>query len=175
MKKRLREGGEGLNPCFSGICAASGGKITKSSLKFGGLNPCFSGICAARGKNFSRYYCGVKVLILVLVEYAPREKKSLPLTLQLCGLNPCFSGICAASKNRGWPVRDPSQGLNPCFSGICAASSLPIYAKYRSRKQVLILVLVEYAPRVRDPSQECGAGLCLNPCFSGICAARLRR
>ncbi len=43
------------------------------------------------------------------------------------------------------------------------------------RKKVLILVLVEYAPRViyRDTAR----GICysLNPCFSGICAARRMR
>ncbi len=62
-----------------------------------GLNPCFSGICAARhsGCMQSKLY---RVLILVLVEYAPRVLRMKRLTdLRKC-LNPCFSGICAARK-----------------------------------------------------------------------------
>ncbi len=60
------------------------------------------------------------VLILVLVEYAPRVNKARRDTgVQVC-LNPCFSGICAASVSRQGKAR-PAESLNPCFSGICAA------------------------------------------------------
>ncbi len=59
-----------LNPCFSGICAASDYLINDEN-NSAGLNPCFSGICAARGLNGEKL-TPVYVLILVLVEYAPR-------------------------------------------------------------------------------------------------------
>ena len=38
-------------------------------------------------------------------------------------------------------------GLNPCFSGICAASFI-LFGFVQKSYCVLILVLVEYAPRV---------------------------
>ena len=37
-----------LNPCFSGICAASKVKHFALTCSNQSLNPCFSGICAAR-------------------------------------------------------------------------------------------------------------------------------
>ena len=86
------------------------------------------------------------VLILVLVEYALRDKK---VNLHLdCfrSLNPCFSGICAARCTTITYMKQVTC-LNPCFSGICAASLV-------SRKQLNELIS-------------------LNPCFSGICAASL--
>ncbi len=41
------------------------------------LNPCFSGICAASKRNYFRSSWEITVLILVLVEYAPRVKEGL--------------------------------------------------------------------------------------------------
>ncbi len=60
-----------LNPCFSGICAASSA-LKRVSQRPVGLNPCFSGICAASGHSFVTKPVEIRVLILVLVEYAPR-------------------------------------------------------------------------------------------------------
>ncbi len=37
----------GLNPCFSGICAARKSNILEELVQIRSLNPCFSGICAA--------------------------------------------------------------------------------------------------------------------------------
>ena len=49
----------------------------------------------------------VRVLILVLMEYALRESITLPAGLSgVMGLNPCFNGICSQSakqrEERGW-------------------------------------------------------------------------
>ncbi len=85
------------------------------------LNPCFSGICAARRFNLNITIRVVTVLILVLVEYALREKfvtaknKSyenvLILVLVEYALRGRFESTSGSKHNR----------LNPCFSGICAA------------------------------------------------------
>ena len=57
-------------------------------------------------------------------------------------LNPCFSGICSLS--HGTSVEYVLEyGLNPCFSGICSLSGTA--TENRSGRDVLILVLVEYA------------------------------
>ena len=66
----LKETGDGLNPCFSGICSQS------PRFKF-------------RKCNLSR------VLILVLVEYVLRVMKKSELLVAKASLNPCFSGICS--------------------------------------------------------------------------------
>ncbi len=61
------------------------------------------------------------VLILVLMEYALRDKEEICNNkIKMC-LNPCFNGICSASANK-CAFNFTGVSLNPCFNGICSAS-----------------------------------------------------
>ncbi len=68
-------------------------------------------------------------------------------------LNPCFSGICAARVYRFFGSKQLFKCLNPCFSGICAASSIRLILRLK-KNIVLILVLVEYAPRENNREKQ---------------------
>ena len=71
-----------LNPCFTGICSASQYESLPGDVKYR-LNPCFTGICSA-SKFADRLYQGeLRVLILVLLEYALREIKKQVDELQV--------------------------------------------------------------------------------------------
>ena len=61
--------------------------------------------------------------------------------------------------------------LNPCFNGICSMSDSR-FGGFVTNKEVLILVLMEYAQW--DMRNTIFAALCfgLNPCFNGICSMR---
>ena len=86
-----------LNPCFSGICAAS-----KYPLKFWGRRAQVLILVlveyALRGEKLTAIIEDLKrVLILVLVEYALRDLvRRRNMFGRRKSLNPCFSGICAA-------------------------------------------------------------------------------
>ena len=59
----------GLNPCFNGICSLRRRKVALKD-KTECLNPCFTGICSLRLELCKGKKLRVKVLILVLMEYA---------------------------------------------------------------------------------------------------------
>ena len=57
-------------------------------------------------------------------------------------LNPCFNGICSLSSFNKQLKEHFYGSLNPCFNGIC---SLSLQRTKERKKNVLILVLMEYA------------------------------
>ncbi len=114
----------GLNPCSNGICS--------SSQRWGQvppvpdcLNPCSNGICSSRRTEVCRLRTRLRVLILVLMEYALREVQSDAYSQVSNRLNPCSNGICSSRANEQTGAMEQT---------------------------VLILVLMEYALRARASS-----------------------
>ena len=64
--------------------------------------------------------------------------------------------------------------LNPCSNGRCSASVLYV-AQLMGGRQVLILVLMEDALRVRHSLYSIPPNWSLNPCSNGRCSAREER
>ena len=62
-----------LNPCFNGICSQSLVAELLLLVLTSCLNPCFNGICSQRSSQWVTAHI-VCVLILVLMEYALRER-----------------------------------------------------------------------------------------------------
>ena len=107
------------------------------------------------------------------------------------GLNPCSNGICAKTLII-MILLVVKPGLNPCSNGICAKTErvqrernlflvlILVLMEYAPRHKptnvvvtligVLILVLMEYAPRQNFKSILGYFYFCLNPCSNGICA-----
>ena len=138
-------------------------------------------------------FCGLSVLILVLMEYALRVLTKMSLTMRFSRLNPCFNGICSASyysafNNSGIDVlilvlMEYALRVNLVQSTYLNKDVLIlVLMEYALREQllllksrmnrVLILVLMEYALRGKCSVMTTDGKQCLNPCFNGICSAR---
>ena len=162
--------GEGLNPCFNGICSLSLQNCNYCSYLKKRLNPCFNGICSLSLGNWS-------------IRIIPPTK---------C-LNPCFNGICSLSQlGKGHrPLRRHVLILVLMEYALWEIDE----RAYIKVVEVLILVLMEYALwafqtkskqfKFTNSINHCFnviwslsfneivkslmiAGL--NPCFNGICS-----
>ncbi len=181
-----------LNPCSNGICSLTLILLSRCRPPSQRLNPCSNGICSLTSWNW-RTIRLIRVLILVLMEYALWHKHTIPpplnrgwvLILVLMeyalwpqyynsdvevsrGLNPCSNGICSLT-NYPSDMRSYWPGLNPCSNGICSLTTRLIVVDI-NRQRVLILVLMEYALWPVHPGLIFRDDGCLNPCSNGICS-----
>ncbi len=85
------------------------------------------------------------VLILVLLEYARRPLINKTIVWRAPSLNPCFTGICSPTRVY-FRYGERRLCLNPCFTGICSPTTMYITISIIGCL-VLILVLLEYARR----------------------------
>ena len=82
------------------------------------------------------------------------------------GLNPCFNGRYSqrlSEIQRTTICSSPC--LNPCFNGRYSQSRIVCFNS--SKKDVLILVLMEDTLRVNSEPTRLSLCQCLNPCFNG--------
>ena len=134
------------------------------------------------------------VLILVLMEHAPRDLLPLALISLWASLNPYFNGTCSKS----WARQDVPSSLKVLILilmehaqrelGITYwqvtgdivlililmehAQRVYVFQIHHRIWGVLILILMEHAQRERWNRSKFGASVCLNPYFNGTCSKR---
>ena len=137
------------------------------------FNPCFCGIRSTATRRGRAVTAREPVSILVFVEFAQRQRPTVRRTrpARTC-FNPCFCGIrstarCALARieaaidefqslflwnslngdGAGWQPAGRLQCFNPCFCGIRSTARRRWHWPVAGRRDVSILVFVEFAQR----------------------------
>ena len=70
---------------------------------------------------------GQAVSILVLVDFALKQKHEAPVVIGHPGFNPCFGGFCSKTvvEKKCW---HPIISFNPCFDGFCSKTFSKLFS-----------------------------------------------